>query len=143
MHTFIRTVETDTAADLVWAYLADFTTINEWDPRASRTRRVEGDGGVGSSFETQVRFLGRTVPMRYEITRLEPYRRIEWRGSSSFVRAEDVIDVWSRDGRTVVDYTSSYEYQRAPRLMDRLMARPLDRLGDEARAGLDRTLAAG
>ena len=29
VHTFIRTVETDTAADLVWAYLADFTTINE------------------------------------------------------------------------------------------------------------------
>lgn len=142
MHTFRRTVVTDRTPQDVWTYLADFTTTNEWDPRANDTRRIDGDGGVGSRYETQVAFLGRTVPMTYEITHLEPHRRIEWAGASSLVQAHDVIEVRPRDGRTMIDYTSSYAYQRAPRLLDRLLARPLDRLGDEAREGLHRTLAA-
>lgn len=142
MHTFRRRVETDLAPTDVWAYLADFTTTNEWDPRANDTRRLSGEGGVGSRYETQVSFLGRTVAMTYEITVLEPSMRIEWVGWSPMVRAHDVIEVRTEGGRTVVDYTSSYEYRRAPRLLDRVLARPLDRLGDEAQDGLRRTLAA-
>lgn len=110
MHTFRRSVVTDREPDLVWSYLADFTTTNDWDPRAHQTRRLGGDGGVGSRYETQVSFLGRTVPMTYEITRLDPHPRIEWVGSSPLVRAHDVIEIGERDGRTVVDYTSSYDY---------------------------------
>src|SRR4051794_29185817 len=65
VRSYRRTVVTDAPPEQVWAYLADFTTTNEWDPRASHTRLVTGDGGVGSRYETDVSFLGRTTRMAY------------------------------------------------------------------------------
>lgn len=142
MRTYRRTVTTDLAPDEVWAYLSDFTSIDEWDPRADDTRLVQGDGGVGSVYETHVHFLGRTTQMTYRVTRLEPDRTIEWIGDNGAVHAHDVIEVREEDGRTVVDYASSYDYKVAPALLDRLMSRPLDRLCDDAQQGLSSTLAA-
>ncbi len=141
MRTYRRTVVAEASPDQVWAYLADFTTTNDWDPRAHRTRRLSGDGDVGTEYETHVRFLGRETRMLYKTTRLEPHRRIEWVGHNGTVRACDVIEVWPHPEGTVVDYTTSYAYRHLPWLMDRLMSRPIDRLCDEAQVGLARTLS--
>ncbi len=43
-----RTVYTQAAPDAVFAYLADFTTTEQWDPGTVRTVRVAGDGGVSA-----------------------------------------------------------------------------------------------
>lgn len=141
MRSYRRTVVTGAEPASVWAYLADFTTTNQWDPRAGDTRRLSGDGGVGSSYRTRVRFLGRHTDMIYTVTRLEEPHRIEWVGANRAVRAHDVIEVRPEAGGSRVEYTSSYAYRRAPGLLDKLMSRPLSRLCDEAQEGLRRTLA--
>jgi Polyketide cyclase / dehydrase and lipid transport len=142
VRSYRRTVVTSADPRQVWQYLADFTTTNEWDPRANHTRRVSGDGGVGSTYETDVSFLGRTTRMTYTVTALEAHRRIEWVGENKAVRAHDVIEIRSAGGgAAVVDYTSSYAYKRAPAVLDRLMALPLNRLCDEAQQGLRTTLS--
>ncbi|NYE38086.1 hypothetical protein F4692_003231 [Nocardioides cavernae] len=142
MLTFVRTVAADAPSSAVYAFLADFTSVNAWDPRASGARRVEGDGGTGSVYECEVAFAGRTVPMRYTVTRLEPDAVIEWVGESDLVAAHDLIELRSHGGTTVVEYTTSYRYRRLPRLADRLAARSVARLCDDARAGLQSALDA-
>ncbi len=140
MRSYRREVVTHLSPREAWSYLADFTTTNEWDPRASHSTRVSGDGSVGTRYETSVHFLGRTTQMTYTVTELLPHDRIEWVGENSVVRAHDVIEVRPHPQGAVVDYTSSYDYRVAAPLMDRLMSRPLERLCDDAQAGLGRAL---
>lgn len=140
MLTFVRDVTADKPAGWVYSYLADFTSVNNWDPRASAARRIGGDGDVGTAYECEVSFARRTVPMRYTVTRLVPGDEIEWVGESSWVRAHDVIRIRSTAGRTHVEYTTSYQYRHAPWLLDRLLGRAVSRLCDDARDGLHSTL---
>jgi hypothetical protein len=44
-----------------FAYVADFTTVAEWDPGIHASRRVSGDGGTGSVYEVQAGFRGKTM----------------------------------------------------------------------------------
>ena len=46
-----RTVETTAAPDVVFAYLSDFTTTNEWNPGTISTTRVSGDGREGTVYD--------------------------------------------------------------------------------------------
>ncbi len=141
MLTFVREVTADVPRSAVYDYLADFTTINEWDPRASSARRLRGDGDVGTTYECQVSFARRTVPMRYTVTRLVPGDEIEWIGESSWVRAHDTIRLRSRQGSTQVKYTTSYRYRHASWFLDRMLRRAVSRLCDDARDGLHAALA--
>jgi hypothetical protein len=140
MLTFVRNVTAQVPPDQVHGYLADFTTVNEWDPRASSARRLHGTGGEGTMYECEVSFARRTVPMRYTVTRLVPGELIEWVGESSWVRAHDVIRVRSGNGSTQVEYTTRYRYRHASWLMDRLLRRAVSRLCDDARDGLQTIL---
>ena len=140
MLTFVRHVTTAAPAETVHSYLADFTSVNDWDPRASSARRVSGSGAEGTVYECDVSFARRTVPMRYTVTRVVPGEVVEWIGDSSWVRAHDVIRVTPRDGRTHVEYTTQYRYRCASWLLDRVLGRAVSRLCDDARDGLQAAL---
>jgi uncharacterized protein YndB with AHSA1/START domain len=139
--TFDRRVSVEAPPARLFDYLADFTTTNEWDPRAEHTVRTTGTGGVGSRYDVDVRFLGRRTHLTYTITRLEPHERIEWVGGNRFVRAHDTIVLREEgSGTTAVDYRAGFAYPRLPRPLARLLRRPLARLCDDAQQGLQRTL---
>ncbi len=53
----------DARPERVFAYLADFTHTEEWDPGTVRTHRVSGDGGVGTTYANTSRFLGRETDL--------------------------------------------------------------------------------
>jgi hypothetical protein len=53
-----RTVSTTASLEQAFAYLADFTTTNQWDPGTVRTTRLSGDGGVGTRYRNVSRFHG-------------------------------------------------------------------------------------
>ncbi|MCH1865211.1 SRPBCC family protein [Nocardioides sp. CFH 31398] len=148
MLTFRREVAVPHAAPGVFDYLADFTTVDEWDPRATGTHRLSGDGGQGSYHECDVESLGRSIPMGYTTTRVEQGAdggdRIEWVGSSRLVRAHDVIRLRrSEDGRgVVVDYTMRVTFERAPRTWDTVLRPAVRRLCDDAQDGMRHTLTA-
>ena len=142
MLRFRRRVETHRPVEEVYDYLADFETTNEWDPRASATRRLEGDGGVDTRYGTEVAFWRRTVPMTYTVTCLDRPHRIGWVGLTRLVRHEDTIDVVpGLEGTAVIDYTASFDFRRVPWLVEPLLRRSLLRLCDEAATGLTTTLA--
>src|SRR5436189_3868874 len=88
-----RTVETTAAPAAVFAYLSDFTTTNEWDPGTVRTRRVSGDGGVGTTYHNTSKFLGRETELTYEVLEHRPDSRLALRGENSSVVAHDTMDI--------------------------------------------------
>ena len=88
-----RELMTDSAPDAVFAYLADFTTTEQWDPGTVRTVRIAGDGGVGSRYANTSRFAGRTSDLVYVVTGLTPGQSIELRGENASVIAHDTITV--------------------------------------------------
>jgi hypothetical protein len=51
-----RTVTVDRPAGVVFDYVSDFTTTTEWDPGTVDTVRVDGDGGVGTTYRNRSRF---------------------------------------------------------------------------------------
>jgi uncharacterized membrane protein len=139
--SFDRHVTVQAPAPDVYDYLADFSTTNEWDPRAQETVLTSGAGEVGTSYDVDVRFLGRTTRMTYTITELHPRERIEWVGRNRHVRAHDTITVREvGPAESRVDYRATFDYPGIPGPLARLLQLPLKRLCDEAQQGLQETL---
>lgn len=129
-------------ADEAFAYLADFTHLPEWDPGIARVRRL--DGGplkIGARFEVVARFLGRDVPMTYELVRHDPATRqavLEGRGDG--VRAVDRITLTPKGAGAEVHWQADFELLGAGRLFEPV-SRPLfHRLARKAMDGLRRKL---
>jgi hypothetical protein len=140
--SYLRRVRTHLPQPEVFDYLADFRNVDEWDPRAHDVQRVAGKG-EGSRHRCEVSFAGRTVPMTYTTTTVARPWRVEWVGTSELVRASDVVHVLpDDDGGTRVDYVASFEFAKAPWLLERVLDPPLRRLLDDAERGLGELLPA-
>lgn len=70
MKTIERAVAVNKPAPLVWDYLSDFRSTNDWDPRTKESRRVSGDGGVGTVYKDISEFAGKEVELTYTVTDL-------------------------------------------------------------------------
>ena len=125
-------------ADEAFAYLADFTRLPEWDPGIVRARRLDtGPLALGARFEVVARFLGREVPMTYELVVFEPEaRRAELEGRAEGVRARDRIALTPRGTGAEVHWRADFELLGASRFVEPL-SRPLfHRLARAAMDGL-------
>lgn len=83
-------------ADRAFAYLADFGTIEEWDPFIRRVERLDaGPPRVGSRYRLDGRFLSRAVTLDYAIVELDAVvRRVKLTGSGGrFFTGWDEITV--------------------------------------------------
>ena len=143
MPTVDREVTTHTDPQLVWDFLSDFTTTEQWDPPTVRTLRATGDGGVGTVYENTSRILGRDTDITYTVVESEPPRLLRLRGRSRSMTALDTIEVIPLDGGgTRVHYTAEFSLEGAAKIAEPLMPLGLKRLGDAAAASLQKQLDA-
>lgn len=138
-----RTVETSAPTSEVFAFLADFTTTEQWDPGTVRTERISGDGGVGTAYANTSRFLGRNTDLTYVVEAYEPGARVALRGENKTVVAHDTMTfVPTATGGTSVRYVADFELKGMARMVAPLLTPAFTRLGDKAsdqmRATLDR-----
>lgn len=124
----------------VFAYVADFEKVAEWDPGIASARRVTGDGGVGTRYEIGARFAGRVVPMTYEVVEHSAPGRITLRGTSGGVDAVDDIRFVEAAGGTRVDYRADFTLRGALRFAAPLLRPLFRRVGRRAIDGLQRAL---
>lgn len=114
-------------------YLAEFTSVAEWDPGVSEATRVdEGPLAVGSKFRVVVK----TGPLVYEVRELEPGRRIRLVAESSWVRSDDVITVTPDGEGTLVAYDADLTLRGLAVILSPLLGLVFNRIGDQAAAGL-------
>jgi carbon monoxide dehydrogenase subunit G len=136
-----RSVETTASPTAAFAYLSDFTHTNDWDPGTVRTRRVSGDGGVGTTYHNTSKFLGRETELTYEVVEHQPDSRFALRGENSSVVAHDTMEIAPLGEGSRVTYTADFEFKGIGKLVAPLLKPALKKLGDEAEAGLREALA--
>jgi carbon monoxide dehydrogenase subunit G len=136
-----RSVTTAASPATVFAYLADFTTTNEWDPATVTTTRTEGDGGIGTVYDNTSKFLGRETKLEYVVTEYVEGKRITLRGENKSVVAHDTITV-SEDspGTTRVDYRAEFNLKGLSKLAAPLLAPAFHKLGNDSEQGLSQAL---
>jgi len=117
--------------------LADFTGTPEWDPGVVRARRLDsGPIGCGSRFELTVRFLGRELPLTYEIVTYAPPQRLVLRARSDSFESCDELHFTPRAGGTRVSYEATLTLSGMARLADPLLQLAFDAIGRAAVEGL-------
>jgi Polyketide cyclase / dehydrase and lipid transport len=137
----LRTVVTDKPVAAVFAYLSDFTTTTEWDPGTVRTVRQGGDGGVGTRYLNTSTFLGRTTELTYVVDQLVDQQRIQLRGENKTVVSVDTLTFRSVAAGTEVAYGVEFTFKGAARFVAPLLKPALERLGNEAEAGMRKALS--
>jgi len=125
----------------VFAFTADFSNAERWDPGVASSKPIEAGGpGVGSRYEVMVLFGSREIPMTYEITELERDSRVVLEGRGATITAVDDIRFEEKDGGTLVDYTADLRFTNWMRFITPLLAPALSRVGEKALDGLVETL---
>jgi carbon monoxide dehydrogenase subunit G len=132
MPTIEQTITTTAGIEAVWAFLADFTTTEQWDPPTVSTVRVTGDGGVGTQYANTSRVWGHDTDIVYTVVEHDAPRRLRLEGRSDTFTAVDTIDLTDRDGHTVVTYTAEFSFTGAAKLATPLLGVGLEKIGHDA-----------
>jgi carbon monoxide dehydrogenase subunit G len=143
MTRYAATVRTGWEPEQAFRYLADFATVADWDPGAERSERLSDDPlAKGARVRVESSFLGRSVPLVYETIEIDAPRKVVLRAESGTVVS---LDTMSFDpapgGGTAVTYDAVLTLKGPLRLFDPLLALAFRRVGDRAKAGLERRLA--
>lgn len=141
MARFREVIEVPTSLDDAFAYVADFTTAAEWDPGIVSSRRVSGDGGVGTRYAVEAEFRGKTLPFAYEVTKLEPGRRIVLHGEGDKATSDDVITFEAAGGGTRITYEAELRLKGVLRLAEPFLGGAIETMGRKALAGLEERLS--
>jgi carbon monoxide dehydrogenase subunit G len=134
-------IEVARPPDEAFAYVADFTTVAEWDPGIHASHKVSGDGGIGTVYDVQADFRGKTVPFTYTVTAFERDRRIVLDGVGEKATSLDTILFEpAGDGGTRITYTADFRLKGALRLVEPFLGRTFTNLAERALAGLEAAL---
>lgn len=137
------TVDSTRPAEATFAYMAEFANVRDWDPTVAEARSLQdGEPALGSRFFARVHWLGRDLPLTYEIVAFEPPRRLVLRAENATSISEDTVEVEPQGDGSRLTYDARVELKGAARLLDPLLGLAFRRLGDNAAAGLRRELGA-
>lgn len=133
MKTIERVIAVNKPAAVVWDYLSDFRSTNDWDPGTKQTTRESGDGGVGTVYKNISEFAGKEVEIIYTVTELTPGEQYTIVGETDALTSTDTITVRGTDATAEVTYHAVFEFHGLTKLADPFMGPALKKLGDEAR----------
>jgi hypothetical protein len=125
----------------VFAYLSRFDRAADWDPGVSAGSMLTPEPvGVGSRFRLDATFLGRTIPLVYEVKEFDAPRRIVLEAQTPTFRSIDTISFSESpdaDGTgTLVVYDARLEAKGPLRVADSILGLLFRRIGDRAASGL-------
>lgn len=125
----------------VFAYTADFSNIQDWDPGVVSSRKItDGPVRMGTRYELDVRFGPGTTAMIDEIAVYEPDHRVVLVGCGENLHATDEIRFTTHDNMTVIDYTADLSFHNFFRFLGPLLRRRLEKVGEDALNGLAKAL---
>lgn len=129
----------------VFAFVSDLTNAAAWDPQVVRARKeTPGPIGPWTRFVLVTRMLGREVELPYEVTELEPGRRIVLAGETKHLRYVDVIHVEEIAGETHhgtrLGYDATLSLRGLLKPGNLVLRFLLTRIGDDALEGIRRGL---
>ena len=139
MASYAATVSSSLPPDEVFAYLADFRSVAEWDPSVKSAVHVNSDEPIalGAIFRVTTKTALSEVVLEYTTIELEPNDRIVLRGeNNSMVSIDTIIIRDDGHGGAELTYDAEIELKGLRKLADPLLGLGFKRLGDRARDGL-------
>lgn len=142
MAHYRATVQSPAPAGQVFAYLADFATVAEWDPGVRSAHLVAGiPGQVGARYSVVVSNLGVAIPLEYEVLDAVPPTgaapgRVVLEAETSDFRSYDVITVTPTGTGCEVEYDADLALKGVRRPFDPLLRVAFQVIGRRAEAGL-------
>jgi len=134
-------IEVPRSLEESFGYVADFTTVAEWDPGIHSSRKVSGDGGAGTVYEVQAEFRGKTMPFTYTVTTFEQDSRIVLDGVGEKATSLDTIAFGAtRAGGTRITYTADFRLKGVLRVAEPFLGGTFKKLARHALAGLEAKL---
>jgi NAD(P)-dependent dehydrogenase (short-subunit alcohol dehydrogenase family)/uncharacterized protein YndB with AHSA1/START domain len=139
-----RTIQLDETIDVqrpvreVFAYISEFSRIEEWDPAVARGVRItEGPLGVGSQFRIDMKA---GFSLHYTVVEWEPERRLLMTvDSKPFTAREEIFFKRTADG-TQVRYVATFDFVAPLARLAEIFPGVMDRVGKSAMAGMKRAL---
>jgi len=132
----------DRSLEDCFRYLADFSTIEQWDPGVYRAEKVTpGAPRVGSEFDLILNSAGQRVPMRYRLTEMQSSRVLVLEGNGAAVHALDTIRFEPHgENQTRIDYTAELTFKGVGARFEFGLRPWLNRVGRAAVDGMKRCL---
>lgn len=143
MAHYQTTIESRRSVGETFGYLATFSNAVDWDPGVLAGEKLDpGPVGVGTRFRLVVPFLGRRMPLTYEVTRYVPGHAVDLAAVSRILRATDRIVVTGGADGSVVGYEAEVRLRGPLRVLDPLLRPGFRAVAQRAVAGLARALSA-
>ncbi len=118
-------------------WMLDFSNAQDWDPGVHRSVRLDaGPIVVGSAFDVDVAFAGRSLTMRYEVVELDAPHRFVLRSRTPMFISVDTVSVRPAGDGAVVTYDADLRLRGLLRLGDPVLALAFQKIGDAAAEGL-------
>ncbi|MEO5634446.1 SRPBCC family protein [Gaiella sp.] len=134
-------IEVPRSVEESFAYVADFTTVAEWDPGIHESTRVSGEGDVGTIYAVQAEFRGKTMPFTYTVTAFAPNERIVLDGVGERATSLDTIAFEAAvAGGTRITYTADFRLKGVLRVAEPFLGGTFRALAGKALAGLEAKL---
>jgi dehydrogenase/reductase SDR family protein 12 len=129
-----ETIEVQRPLHEVFAYISEFSRIEEWDPAVARgVRTTEGPLGVGSQFRIDMKA---GFSLRYTVAEWEPNRRLLMTVDSKlFTAREEIFFKRVADG-TRVRYVATFDFVAPLARLVKTFPGVMDRVGKSAMAGM-------
>ncbi len=122
----------------VFAYISEFSRIEEWDPAVARGHKLTpGAPRVGSEYRIDMK-VG--FSLLYRIVELEPDRRMLMTVDSKLFTAREEILFSETDKGTSVRYIANFDFPAPLAAANRLFPAAMDRVGKSAMSGMKRAL---
>ena len=141
MARYTGTILTSKPVEEVYDYMADFTSVEEWDETVTEAKRIGNQQpGKGARFSVTFKLVGRENTFEYETVEAERPSRLLLKAESGTVTSLDVITVREVAEGTELVYDAKLEPKGLVKVADPALGLLFKRLGDNAAKGLAREL---
>ena len=136
--TLDETIEVHRPLHEVFAYVSEFSRIEEWDPAVARgIKRTPGPPAVGSEYQID---MNAGFSLRYCVIEFEENSRMLMTVDSRFFTAREEILFEETGEITRVRYIANFDFPAPLVALNRIYPAAMDRVGKSAMAGLKEAL---
>lgn len=141
MARYRTTINSSMSASQAFAYMAAFENVADWDPGVRSAKRItNGPSRLGTRFDVVASFMGRGLPLTYEITRFEEGSTFVLTAETSTLRSVDTVTVVADGSGSRVTYDADLALKGLFKVFDPSLRLAFRSIGNKARDGLRRVL---
>jgi NAD(P)-dependent dehydrogenase (short-subunit alcohol dehydrogenase family) len=136
--TLDETIEVQRPLHEVFAYVSEFSRIEEWDPAVARAfKKTPGATAVGSEYQVD---MNAGFSLHYRVVEFEENSRMLMTVESRLFTAREEIRFKTAGDGTRVRYIAKFDFPAPLALLNRLYPAAMSRVGKSAMAGLKEAL---